>query len=337
MKTLLAEFCILDNKKIRIINDDMTLANDEYDIVFCSAFKGDYIPVPNTLIHALLKNKGISVEQLSMDKEIDLSMFGGWLSKEIPNSNFKRIGCVEIFSFKDFIENKYFDKVLKIDKILTQTFSTLSYIIKQASFNNITLKKIALPILGTGNQEIELEYLIPPLFSECLSILKEIDSLEEITFYEINKEKANKFSASIAKCLNQTEIADVFISYSTKNETIAREIAQLLKDNHIKYWMAPESIPSTSNYLTEITQAIKNISVLIVILTAEAEKSPWVPCEVASAKGASKVIFGIKPWEYEINDNFQFLLATSQIYPAYQNENYKDNIVEILNGILNSL
>ena len=337
MAKILGEFNILDNKTIKIINGDMTESNEEYDIVFCSAFKGDYTPIPRTLIYALLRNKKINVEKLSENKEIDLSQFGGWLSKEIDNSNFKRLGCIEILSFQEFVQSLYGEKILKIDRILSQSFMTLSYLVQQASFSNIPVKKIALPILGAGNQEIELEYIIPPLLAQSLSLLKTIETLEEITFYELNEEVANKLVSCITSTLNVTEKPDVFISYSTKNQSMADEIASILRDNNIKFWMAPNSIPSTSNYLKEISKAIANVSILLLVLTKDAEDSPWVPSEVASAKGARKILFAVKPYDYKIGDTFSLLMQTSQIHSLYDDVNYKESIVRIINAELNKL
>lgn len=327
-------------KNIRVFNSDLTKSNEEYDIVISSAFKNDYYPVYDTLIGALKLNKNISLLDLSINPEIDLRDFGGWLSKD-TNTNFKRIACIEIFSFSDLYKNDKIrlnglnHNVLHTDKLLSQTFSTMSYLIKQAAFKGISIKKIALPILGSGNQGIEIEYVIPPLLTECISLLDDIDTLEEIDFYEINNEKALGFVQILKSTLIPSTNPDVFISYSTKNLEIAYELAEILKLNNISYWMAPESIPPTSDYIKEISKALMNISVLLVVLTKEAEDSAWVPSEISSAKGSKKTLLGFKPLDYKLCDDFNFLFQRSQIYSAYNDPNYKNTIVNIIKNCLN--
>lgn len=321
-----------NKKRIRIINSDLTLCNKEYDIVVCSAFKDDYYPVIGTLIGALYNNKKIDLSDLSKNPDINLKDFGGWLSKE-TNTNFKRIACIEIFSISDLYINNH--NILHTDKILSQTFSTMSYLIKQASFKDLNIKRIALPILGSGDQGIEIEYIIPPLLTECISLLNDIPSLEEIDFYEINFNKARLFVDKVKLSLIPDSKPDVFISYSTKNTSIALELAEILKTNNISYWMAPESIPPTSDYIKEISKALMNISILLVVLTKDAEDSAWVPSEISSAKGSKKVLLGFKPWEYIVCDDFNFLFQRSQIYSAFNDPDYKNTIVKIIKKQLN--
>lgn len=322
-----------NKKKIRVFHSDLTLSDTKYDVVICSAFKNDYYPVKDTLIGALDYNKNISLFELAKNPEINLKDFGGWLSKE-TNTSFKRIACIEIFSLEDIYMYKDSHHI-HIDKLLSQTFSTMSYIIKQAVFKGIKIEKIALPLLGTGNQGIEMEYVIPPLLTECISLLKELDLLKEIDFYEIDYDKAKYFADNLKISFIPSLKPDVFISYSTKNVNIALEIAEILKENNISYWMAPESIPPTSDYVKEISKALMNISILLVVLTKDAENSSWVPSEISSAKGSKKILLGYKPTEYILGDDFNFLFQRSQIYSAYNDPDYKNTIVNIIKNVLN--
>lgn len=58
-------------KTLSLIYGDMCEVPAEYDVVVCSAFKNDYIPTPTSLIGALKYRKGISVEDLSLNPELD--------------------------------------------------------------------------------------------------------------------------------------------------------------------------------------------------------------------------------------------------------------------------
>lgn len=44
----------------------------------------------------------------------------------------------------------------------------------------------------------------------------------------------------------------VFISYKSEQKEIALKIKDILEENGISCWMAPESIPVGSNYAAEI-------------------------------------------------------------------------------------
>ena len=65
------------NKILRIMNGNLARSEESFDVVVCSAFKGNYFPVAGTLIHSLLVERGISVVALS----------------EIPALDFRSMGC----------------------------------------------------------------------------------------------------------------------------------------------------------------------------------------------------------------------------------------------------
>ena len=60
-------------------------------------FSGDYAAIPNTAIGALQRKRGISVQDLSFQKEIDLrSKFSCWLSKPLhKEQSYGRVLCFE--------------------------------------------------------------------------------------------------------------------------------------------------------------------------------------------------------------------------------------------------
>ena len=65
----------------------------------------------------------------------------------------------------------------------------------------------------------------------------------------------------------------VFISYSSQNKADADAIRALLEKNGIRVWMAPDSIPPGSNYMSEITPAIENCGYFLLLLSEDSEKS----------------------------------------------------------------
>lgn len=312
------EYAFIHNgiqKKIRIQIGDICSSEEEFDILVCSAFKNNYIPTRSSLIGSLFFQRQISVAELAADPAIDLKDYGCWLSKEIPDS-FHRIACVEL------IDWYHFEPVTSESKILKQAFSTFRFLLEQASIRDIPLHSVALPILGTGDQRIEDCFIIPPLVQQCITALKTIPELETITFFE--RRESNVIH--IIDYLNRTLFRksdtgpDVFISYSSKQIDIAKNVFNSITQAGLSCWMAPESIPTGSSYQEEIPLALNRVTSLLLLLTPDAEKSRWVQKEVGTAIGANKKIYPLQLTPFHLNKNFRFLLEGEQIYPAWEED-----------------
>ena len=72
----------------------------------------------------------------------------------------------------------------------------------------------------------------------------------------------------------------VFISYSSKNQSSADALRNLFDSEGINTWMAPGDIPAGSSYMKEITNALKNCSCLLLLLSFASQKSTCVLREV---------------------------------------------------------
>ena len=83
---------------------------------------------------------------------------------------------------------------------------------------------------------------------------------------------------------------DIFISYSTKNQDIARDVRRYLEAHGITCWMAPESIPAGSNYTKEIPYGILYSKIAVLILSEDALHSIWVNQEVSYLLNADHIV-----------------------------------------------
>ena len=291
-------------KKISVVNGNLTRSNEEYDIVVCSSYKNGYAPTPKTLIGGLLSDKNISVLMLAKDCELDFKKQGAWLSKEI-NCNFHRIACIEL---TDYAHRENIELVT-----LKSVFSTLSYLIEQAAIKGISVKRIALPILGSGHQKLDTGFILSPLMTYCLKMLHSIEETFEIVFYELDEDRAIYTVDRLQELLSNERKNDVFISYSSKQYDIAMRIYTYLTENSIKCWMAPQSIPAGSQYYLEIPKAISSIKILLLLLTQDAVNSRFVPKEVSASLGAGKQIIPFQIGEVILENGFDFLLEGEQI------------------------
>ena len=111
---------------------------------------------------------------------------------------------------------------------------------------------------------------------------------------------------------------EVFISYSSKEKEIASLVRETLENNGITCWMAPESIPASSGYASEITEAICNAKVVVLILSSPSMESKWVTKEVDFAICENKPIIPFHIDDSKLNKTFQLYLNNVQHIDAYK-------------------
>ncbi len=111
---------------------------------------------------------------------------------------------------------------------------------------------------------------------------------------------------------------EVFISYSSKEKETADLVRECLENNGITCWMAPESIPIGSGYAGEITEAIKNSKMIVLILSSAAMSSKWVEKEVDFAISENKPLLPFHIDDTDLNSVFKLYLNNVQRIEAYR-------------------
>ncbi len=112
---------------------------------------------------------------------------------------------------------------------------------------------------------------------------------------------------------------DVFISYKSEEFGIATEIYERLNKNGVSAWMAPQDIPGGSSYAMEITNAIKNCKIFLLVLSKAAQTSQWIPKEIDNAINEKKLILPFMVEKCTLNAEFSFLLSNIQFKDGYTN------------------
>ncbi len=89
---------------------------------------------------------------------------------------------------------------------------------------------------------------------------------------------------------------DVFISYSSKDKTVADAVCAKLEGRGIRCWIAPRDVLPGMTYGKALIQALNQSRVLVLVFTAHANASDDVAKEVerACSKGVSVVPFRIE-------------------------------------------
>ncbi len=301
-------------KTLQLAYGNLCKLQKECDLVVCSAFKNDYIPTPTSLIGALYNDRQINVQLLAQHPQLDFRSLGCWMSHDTGTA-FKRIACVELLDYW-----KEYTDIQKIDIILKKAFSTLYFMLDQASIASIPIQTVALPILGAGDEQIDTPYILSTLISQCHAILHFNSGVKKIIFYELNFSKF-EYSAHVLNNIFHTKERPplLFLSYSSKQSELAREIYNFLIAHNLSCWMAPDSIPPGSSYMEMIPLALSQVKIVLLLLTPDAEKSRWVQKEIGTAIGSDKFLIPYQPESYPISPQFQFILDGEQILVESEN------------------
>ena len=152
------------------------------------------------------------------------------------------------------------------------------------------METVALPLLGTGDQRIDAAFIIMPIVSECIALLKRNERVKKILFVDKNVQHAY----AIAKALDNSyfmmknkapQVAKIdgdylaFISYSSKDKNIADNLCAKLEARGMKCWYAPRDV-NRDNYAQAIVEAIESCTHFVVIISEHSLKSEHVLNEI---------------------------------------------------------
>lgn len=101
---------------------------------------------------------------------------------------------------------------------------------------------------------------------------------------------------------------DCFISYSSGNLEEARQICGCIEMSGISCWMSPRDILPGSHWAASITQAIRNASILILLLSRSANDSQQVLREVNLAVSSRIPIVTAILEETQVSDSLSYYL-----------------------------
>jgi hypothetical protein len=243
---------------IRLCFGDLTNASvkDNVDVLIIWSVKDDYSLISGSLIKAL-DQKGVSIEALAMDKEVDLRQaFSCWLSREIKNLNsgisFKRILCYEP------------DDSAKAAELVGDIFRSLAPFLG----GSFPIRTVSTPLLASGrlmkNKKVMLRQLVEvavhwmssglPL--DCLNIVCLPDSrLDELT--QLFTELKSRY-ASVSPQRQDQFSYDFFISYSHKDTREVDLFVDLLlaQNQDLRIFIDKKSLNPGSAWQREIYEAI---------------------------------------------------------------------------------
>jgi TIR domain len=85
------------------------------------------------------------------------------------------------------------------------------------------------------------------------------------------------------KSLKEYEFYSCFISYASEDDEFVGRLYADLQSNHVRCWYAPEHLKTGDEFRQIIEEEIFGRDKLLLVLTTDSLKSPWVKKEVETA------------------------------------------------------
>lgn len=218
-----------EERSIELYEGNLTeLSPDEaVDVLVVSAFPNSYRPSDGTLIGSL-HQKGISVQQLSKDKQIDLrENCSCWLSKRIdahdPGIRFDHILCFE-------------PKTLgSPGDVVGDIFRSLIPFI----IGDMQVTQVAMPLVSSGHVGAPVAEMMDAIFTAAVHWMESGLPLKRLKIVELSPIKAAEIKGAFgilkrhyhqeAAIKNHSPQYDLFVSYCHKNTQEANHFIEDLK------------------------------------------------------------------------------------------------------------
>jgi len=110
---------------------------------------------------------------------------------------------------------------------------------------------------------------------------------------------------------------DVFVSYSSKDKTIADAIVAALENNQIRCWYAPRDIKTSEDWGSAITRAIEESKVFLVIFSNHSNRSNHVLNELNLAVNSENIILPFRVENLEPKGAMKLHLSSVHWLNAY--------------------
>jgi Flp pilus assembly protein TadD len=132
---------------------------------------------------------------------------------------------------------------------------------------------------------------------------------------------------------------DVFISYSTKDKTVADAVCATLEKHKIRCWIAPRDITPGKEWGASIIDAIGASRVMILIFSASANDSLQIPREVERAVNREVILVPLRIENVAPTKALEYFLGSVHWLDALTPplEKHLDKLVRAVEGVLGSI
>ena len=103
---------------------------------------------------------------------------------------------------------------------------------------------------------------------------------------------------------------DVFISHATIDKAVSDAVCAALENGGIRCWVAPRDVQPGRSFAGEITRAIQESKIMVLIFSAHSNNSEQVLREVQLAVKARLHIIQFRIEDVHLNDDLEYFLST---------------------------
>ena len=103
---------------------------------------------------------------------------------------------------------------------------------------------------------------------------------------------------------------EVFISHSTIDKAVSDAVCATLENGGIRCWVAPRDVQAGRSFAGEITRAIQESKIMVLIFSAHSNNSEQVLREVQLAVKARLHIIQFRIEDVRLNDDLEYFLST---------------------------
>ena len=103
---------------------------------------------------------------------------------------------------------------------------------------------------------------------------------------------------------------DVFISYSSKDKTVADALCATLEAKRIRCWIAPRDVLPGVPYAEALIDGLNGSCVFVLVFSSEANISPSVAREVERACSKGLVIVPVRIEDVPMSKEMEFYLSS---------------------------
>jgi hypothetical protein len=126
----------------------------------------------------------------------------------------------------------------------------------------------------------------------------------------------------------------VFISYAMADDGFTHQLSDHMEERGIRCWMSPRDIPPGEDFAPAISNAIKESSALVLVLSEAANQSQYVSNHVGSAVRAGKEILVIRVGGAMPSEDLQRFVGSLDWYDAWDPPDEQfDQLCEAIEGV----
>lgn len=125
---------------------------------------------------------------------------------------------------------------------------------------------------------------------------------------------------------------DVFISHANRDKAVADAVCAALESAGIRCWIAPRDVQAGRSFAGEVTRAIKNARVMVLIFSGHSNNSEQVLREVQLAADSHLHIIQFRIEDIAANDDLKYFLSIPHWLDAI-NPPLKNHLARLVSSI----